>query len=74
MRKMRLELGELAVESFPTETAAEAARGTVEAAEAATFAATAACGTCGGATCAGATCFTSCSPGGDPRCTCPVYL
>jgi hypothetical protein len=64
MNKIRLNLDRLSVDSFATAAAPEA-RGTVDAAWARTN--TGACATCGGATC-----FTSCSPGGDIACTCPI--
>lgn len=69
MKKLSLDLANLAVESFPVSPEDEQLRGTVDAA--AFTIKTAQCGSCGGETCAGASCFTSCIPGG-PGCTCPV--
>jgi len=69
MKKLSLALDQLGVESFPTTVGADAAKGTVDAAEFTVK--TAQCGSCGGDTCAGVSCFTSCIPGG-PGCTCPV--
>ena len=66
MKKLSLQLVSLAVESFPVSDRDEALRGTIEAAE--YSAQTAQCGSC-----QNYSCFTSCSPGGDPRCTCPIY-
>lgn len=67
MKKMRLEIDELAVESFPTAVAPDMSRGTVKGNDA-TLALTCP------ATCAGATCVTSCGGGGGgvQHCTCPV--
>ena len=70
MRKLSLQMDDLAVESFPTSKGTEAMKGTVDAAEFSLQ--TAQCGSCAGNTCGGASCFTSCIPGG-PGCTCPVY-
>lgn len=72
MKKLLLQIDELAVESFPTSDAGQAAKGTVEAAGFSLR--TAQCGSCAGDTCDGASCFTSCYPGGgNPACTCPIY-
>jgi hypothetical protein len=65
MRKLSLQVDTLAVESFPV-SQADGLRGTVDAAEYSVQ--TAQCGSC-----QNYSCFTSCSPGGDPRCTCPIY-
>jgi len=60
MRKLTLELEQLTVESFPTTAEDEAARGTVEGAEATRE-----------LYCTnGDTCRTSCA--GGPKCLCPV--
>jgi hypothetical protein len=69
MRKLNLRVDDLSVDSFAAGEIADVARGTVHA-DGVTLH-TAQCGTCAGATCGGATCFTSCSPGGNPACTCP---
>lgn len=69
MRKMKLEIGTLQVESFPT-LQAPPERGTVDGAEGTLR--TNQCGSCAGFTCDGATCVTSC--GGQPQCTCPPPL
>ncbi|HEX8244664.1 MAG TPA: hypothetical protein VF541_14255 [Longimicrobium sp.] len=63
--KLSLAIDTLAVESFPVSDHDQQLKGTVEAAEYSVQ--TAQCGSC-----QAATCFTSCSPQGDPRCTCPV--
>jgi hypothetical protein len=72
MKKLNLQVDTLSVDTFPTGETPEEARGTVHAD--AYSLKTDQCGTCGGYTCGGATCFTSCSPGGNPACTCPIYL
>lgn len=72
MKKLNLQADDLRVESFPVGETAPEARGTVHADEWSVQ--TAQCGSCGGATCGGASCFTSCIPGGNPACTCPVYV
>jgi hypothetical protein len=69
MKKIRLRIDGLAVESFPTAPDPVKEAGTVHGAEGTLR--TAQCGTCAGYTCEGASCFTSCIPGG-PNCTCPV--
>jgi hypothetical protein len=65
MKKLALQVETLSVESFPTEQAASALRGTVQGAEATpnTY-----CGTCG------VSCYTSCAAAAAdyPVCTCPV--
>lgn len=67
MKKMRLEIDELAVETFATGANGDAGQGTVKAADATI-------GITCGATCAGVTCVTSCGGGGGgvQHCTCPV--
>jgi hypothetical protein len=71
MRKIRLRIDTLAVESFPTAHAQPGA-GTVAGAE--FTAATVQCGSCGGETCAGFSCYTSCAGAvGRPACTCPIH-
>jgi hypothetical protein len=73
MKKLNLQADAIDVESFTVAAVPDEARGTVHA-DAYTLK-TDQCGTCGGATCGGATCFTSCYPGGgNPACTCPIYL
>jgi hypothetical protein len=65
MKKLRLKLEALAVESFPTVVLEAETRGTVEAAEGSRGTL---CATCDGASCGG----TSCG-GGPPYCTCYPY-
>ena len=72
MKKLDLRLDALNVETFTVGELDEAARGTVHADEFTLK--TVQCGSCGGATCGGASCYTSCSPGGNPACTCPIYI
>jgi hypothetical protein len=73
MKKLNLQPEDLHVESFTVAETPPEARGTVHADEWSLK--TAQCGTCGGYTCGGPSCFTSCDPGGgDPACTCPIYL
>ena len=72
MKKLNLRVDTLDVETFTVAEAPAEARGTVHAEEWSLR--TNQCGTCGGYTCGGASCFTSCYPGGDPQCTCPIYL
>jgi hypothetical protein len=67
VKKLTLQVDRLAVESFPVSDAGERLRGTIEAAE--YSAQTAQCGSC-----MAQTCYTSCSPYGDPRCTCPIII
>jgi hypothetical protein len=71
MKKLELRIDRIDVETFTVAELPEEARGTVAAAEYSVR--TAQCGSCGGYTCEGASCFTSCSPGGNPACTCPIY-
>jgi len=70
MKKLALEVDALGVESFTVAESPEEARGTIHAG--ALTLKTVQCGSCGGATCGGATCYTSCYPGGNPACTCPI--
>jgi hypothetical protein len=70
MNKLNLRVDGLKVESFTLAETPPEARGTVHADEYTLK--TAQCGSCGGATCGGASCFTSCIPGGNPACTCPI--
>jgi hypothetical protein len=72
MKKLNLRVDTLDVETFTVAEAPPEARGTVHAGEYSLK--TDQCGTCGGYTCGGASCFTSCYPGGNPACTCPIYL
>jgi hypothetical protein len=65
MKKIRLDVDHLAVESFATGQLAEEAKGTVHGAFAITST-----GNC--ATCKGATCYTSCAFEGGDACTCPI--
>ena len=73
MVKLKLNLDELSVESFPTTANGEPPRGTVRGAMFESFNRTD-CGSCEGETCEGATCFTSCGSGAPPQCTCPVVI
>ncbi|HEX5726876.1 MAG TPA: hypothetical protein VFX98_15480 [Longimicrobiaceae bacterium] len=70
MKKLRLRLEALTVESFPTAPATEPL-GTVHAAEGTLR--TRCEYTCVEPTCQGNTCVTSCGGGGDPACTCPIW-
>jgi hypothetical protein len=67
MKKMRLEIDELAVESFPMAVDPASTVGTVKGNDATI-------GLTCPATCAGPTCVTSCGGGGGgvQHCTCPV--
>jgi hypothetical protein len=67
MRKLKLEIDALSVQSFATTAPDAPRRGTVRAAEGTVVTA---CGTCVGETCEGPTCFTSCGFG-PPDCVCP---
>jgi len=68
MKKLRLNVEALAVESFRTAPGVEPL-GTVHAQEGTLQSR---CEyTCVEPTCEGVTCYTSCGGGGDPQCTCP---